>query len=148
MFPSERIEATPVNITPTVGGSSNDFDKFRTGKYEGQTQVDCVQHVYTDIFDNRYCGCSEENSEINDKLAEELKPVVAKQESLDKNSKAEFKNEQDCESEVVCGGEQVKKIEPEVHNSDCELSVAQKMNTEDVKQDSRKDVENFNVDNT
>ncbi|XP_056632638.1 7SK snRNA methylphosphate capping enzyme bin3-like isoform X1 [Diorhabda sublineata] len=66
MFPSERTEATPLNA------DSSSYRR-KTEKYEGHSQGPCIEHVYTDIFDGRYCGCADDNQEINEKLGEELK---------------------------------------------------------------------------
>lgn len=33
----------------------------------------CIEHVYTDIFDGRYCGCGDYNTDVNEKIGEELK---------------------------------------------------------------------------
>ncbi|XP_023030218.1 7SK snRNA methylphosphate capping enzyme isoform X2 [Leptinotarsa decemlineata] len=71
MFPSERTEATPINYTPTI--AVFDSCRIKTEKYESQNPGPCIEHVYTNIFDDRYCGCADDNSEMNDKVGEELK---------------------------------------------------------------------------
>ncbi|KAG5868913.1 hypothetical protein JTB14_023095 [Gonioctena quinquepunctata] len=67
MFPSERVEATPINITPTTVRS--DSGTLKMEKYESQNSGGCIEHVYTDIFESRYCGCVD----INVKIGEDLK---------------------------------------------------------------------------
>lgn len=72
MFPSERIEATPIGSTPHVS-SSLGSELNKTEKYEGRTHVECnIEHVYTDLLDTRYCGCEDDNVEMNTKIGEEL----------------------------------------------------------------------------
>lgn len=72
MFPSERIEATPIGSTPHVS-SSMGSELNKTEKYEGRTHVECnIEHVYTDLLDTRYCGCEDDNIEINNRIGEEL----------------------------------------------------------------------------
>nr|CAH7721544.1 unnamed protein product [Callosobruchus chinensis] len=66
MFPSERIEATPL----TSGGYSSAWAKT--------TEKECVEHVYTDLFDNRYCVCADDNAELNDQIGEELRAELEK----------------------------------------------------------------------
>lgn len=79
MFPSERIEATPF----AFGSGSTHIcslfgsDRNRTEKYEGRTQPECnIEHVYTDLLDTRYCGCEDDNVEMNNRIGDELKNVV------------------------------------------------------------------------
>ncbi|KAJ8920172.1 hypothetical protein NQ315_011833 [Exocentrus adspersus] len=76
MFPSERIEATPNSVTPNVGVYNDSLYQniCKTEKYESHTGPEvCVEHVYTDIIESRYCGCTEDNSELNEKIAEDLR---------------------------------------------------------------------------
>lgn len=76
MFPSERIEATPIGSTPHVS-SSFGSELNKTDKYEGRTHSECIiQHVYTDLLDTRYCGCEDDNVEINHRIGEELKDAT------------------------------------------------------------------------
>lgn len=76
MFPSERVEATPNGTTPNVG-VYNDvlYQKIcKTEKYESRTQPEvCVEHVYTNIMENRYCGCAEDVVEANESIEEDLR---------------------------------------------------------------------------
>ncbi|XP_072379279.1 7SK snRNA methylphosphate capping enzyme-like isoform X1 [Diabrotica undecimpunctata] len=99
MFPSERVEATPNNITPSIVGASSDSYRLKTEKYENPNHGPCIEHVYTDIFDGRYCGCTDDNQEINDKLGEELKksqlPVAM-------TSERTITSEDDCPRESPC----------------------------------------------
>ncbi|CAH1987560.1 unnamed protein product [Acanthoscelides obtectus] len=74
MFPSERIEATPL-----ASGGYGSSDRLKTtGKYESQGHVECVEHVYTDLFDNRYCVSADDNADLNDQIAEELREELEK----------------------------------------------------------------------
>ncbi|XP_018568030.1 probable RNA methyltransferase Y17G7B.18 isoform X2 [Anoplophora glabripennis] len=76
MFPSERIEATPNSITPNVGVYNDSlYQKIcKTEKYESRTQPEiCVEHVYTDIIENRYCGREEDITEVNECIEEDLR---------------------------------------------------------------------------
>ncbi|XP_045473128.1 7SK snRNA methylphosphate capping enzyme bin3-like isoform X2 [Harmonia axyridis] len=64
MFPSERIEATPFNITP------NNL------KSESQNS-DSVDYIYSGIL-NRYCTNSEDNVEANNQIGKNLMETDAK----------------------------------------------------------------------
>ncbi|CAG9862614.1 unnamed protein product [Phyllotreta striolata] len=77
MFPSERIEATPQSITPVVSSGASDSYRMKTEKYESQTHGPCIEHVYTDMFDGRYCGCADDSNDVNEKIVEELKKSKA-----------------------------------------------------------------------
>ncbi|KAJ8982426.1 hypothetical protein NQ317_007774 [Molorchus minor] len=75
MFPSERIEATPSNITPNVGVYNDSlYQKIcKTEKYESQSHVGVdVEHVYTDIFDSRFCGTEDDMAEAHMFIEEDL----------------------------------------------------------------------------
>ena len=76
MFPSERIEATPNNITPNnpVYDDSLYQRIMKTEKYESQTQpqVEKSEHIYYTNILNRYCGNSDENFEANHLIEEDL----------------------------------------------------------------------------
>lgn len=103
MFPSERIEATPVNSTPHVC-SSLGSELNKTEKYEGRTQPECnIEHVYTDLLDSRYCGCEDDNIEINNRLGEELKHSVTSANDCSSSSPlfkgTDIEEEFDCRSE-------------------------------------------------
>ncbi|KAL3268384.1 hypothetical protein HHI36_007500 [Cryptolaemus montrouzieri] len=73
MFLSERIEATPSNITPNnpLYNDSLYQSILKTQKYEPQNSQQ-VEYIYSGILD-RYCCSSEENTEANDSIAESFK---------------------------------------------------------------------------
>ncbi|KAJ8952143.1 hypothetical protein NQ318_018479, partial [Aromia moschata] len=98
MFPSERIEVTPSNITPNVGVYNDSlYQKIcKTGKYESQTQVEgCVEHVYTDIFDSRFSGCEEDVMEAHKFIDEDLKNAQNMEMDTGKNQIADKAVEED-----------------------------------------------------
>ncbi|CAH1155978.1 unnamed protein product [Phaedon cochleariae] len=70
MFPSERVEATPSEATPSVV-SSLDSSACKTEKYESQNSV---SHVYTNIIDDSFCAVSDDNADVIDKIDDVSKP--------------------------------------------------------------------------
>lgn len=146
MFPSERIEATPFNSTPHVS-SSLGSDLNKTEKYESRTHTECgIEHVYTDLLDTRYCGCEDDNNEMNDRVGEELKKIAATEHELQKSSPL-LKGVQDDE-EFGCRSERADKehrnTEELKDSSEC---VGQNSSTE-IQDDGRTEGVNSVGDNT
>lgn len=105
MFPSERIEATPISSTPHVS-SSFGSELNKTDKYEGRTHTECgIQHVYTDLLDCRYCGCEDYNVEMNNRIREELKDASVLENDSHSSASLLLKDAEIEEDEFGCQSE-------------------------------------------
>ncbi|KAK9890614.1 hypothetical protein WA026_011977 [Henosepilachna vigintioctopunctata] len=73
MFPSERLEATPSNITPNnpIYNDSLYQSIMKSEKY-GPPNSDSIDYVYTGIL-NRYCNTSEDNTAANESIEKNLR---------------------------------------------------------------------------
>lgn len=153
MFPSERIEATPINVTPVVEGAEGN----KTSKYEPQNQV-LMEHVYTDIFDSEYCGTTNEhryclstddNTEMYDTIGEEL-GREAEHESPYGSSRTELKSDRDRELELECTKGRMNEesgVDSNKDNSEIDFT-SQKVETPSAKCSSQGSIDYYDADNT
>ncbi|XP_068896642.1 probable RNA methyltransferase Y17G7B.18 isoform X3 [Tenebrio molitor] len=96
MFPSERIEATPNNITPNnpVYDDSLYQRIMKTDKYESHVQppIEKSEHIYYTNILNRYCGSADDNFEVNNAIADDLNKVKSGDEEKSCDNQSEQEN--------------------------------------------------------
>lgn len=146
MFPSERIEATPIGSTPHVS-SSLGSELNKTEKYEGRTHTECnIEHVYTDLLDTRYCGCEDDNIEINNRIGEELEHSACIE---NESSSSPLVRDADIEEDFGCRSA---RTDNESINSqefrDSNQCVGRNANSTESQEDSRTEGVNSVGDNT
>jgi hypothetical protein len=96
MFPSERIEATPNNITPNnpVYDDSLYQRIMKTDKYDSHVQppIEKSEHIYYTNILNRYCGSADDNFEVNNAIADDLNKVKSGDEEKSCDNQSEQEN--------------------------------------------------------
>lgn len=110
MFPSERVEATPRDITPNNPVYSETIYQsiMRTQKYEpnAHNSEDSMEYLYSGILEDRYNYAEDEvdaNNSIENslKLAHEANMQLEEQKSLDESSEKDSGNNENSSVEHV-----------------------------------------------
>ncbi|XP_044753300.1 7SK snRNA methylphosphate capping enzyme bin3-like isoform X2 [Coccinella septempunctata] len=115
MFPSERIDSTPFNITPNMKSESQNSDS--------------VDYIYSGIL-NRYCTTAEENTEANIQIAKTLSHNTVKSsvEVANCDSTTDVSESKPCSEPVKTEGT-VMEVEVEKKNCDVDVCIVESSTT-------------------